>query len=90
MSKEVSYGRPIIKMPDGFVSVTVNHKDLDGLIGRLMQMCELTGDVEQRRALKDEIKLRSREWLDSLYKTSGYGSIDGVTPSAEVLEYQPK
>lgn len=56
----------------------VSHRELDGLVARLMQMYELNGDVEQRNALKNETKNRSREWLDSLYEEAGYDRWTGV------------
>lgn len=90
MSKEISYERPLVRYSDGFVSVPVNHKDLDDLIGRLMQMCELTGDVEQRRALKSEIKLRSRDWLDGLYSSTGYDKFTGTPPETHVIDFNPQ
>ena len=90
MSKEVSYSRPLVRDTDGFVSVPVSHKDLDDLIGRLMQMCEPTGDVEQRRALKSEIKFRSREWLDGLYSSTGYDKFTGTPPEAHVIDFDPQ
>lgn len=86
MSKEISYERPLVRYSDGFVSVPVNHKDLDDLIGRLMQMCELTGDVEQRRALKSEIKFRSRDWLDGLYSSAGYDKFTGPSPETDFID----
>lgn len=48
-------------------SAPVNHKDLDHLIGRLMQMFDLNGDVEQRKAQKSQTKMVCREWLDNIY-----------------------
>lgn len=69
------------------VFVLVSHAELDSLVGRLMQMCELTGDVEQRKALKDEIKMRSRAWLDDLYECSGYDKYQGVKAGAKVFRH---
>jgi len=63
--------------PTGF-AVFVAHDDLDSLIGRLMQMCDLIGDQEQRKALKDTIKGISREWLDGIYSDSGYEKWTGI------------
>jgi hypothetical protein len=64
--------------------VYVSHMELDNLVGRLMQMCDLIGDKEQRTALKDTIKRINRDWLDDLYDESGYerfsGVIKGVNP----------
>lgn len=52
--------------------VLISHQELDYLVGSLMQMCDLTGDQEQRKALKNEIKQRTRRWLDSEYHAAGY------------------
>lgn len=80
--------RPLIHAPTGnpgeaYYAVLVSHQELDNLVGRLMQMCDLTGDLEQRKALKDTIKQISRDWLDGLYEDSGYdkwtGKLDEVT-----------
>lgn len=64
--------RPLLQDKNNGVFVPVSHGELDDLIGRLMQMFELNGDVEQRNALKQETKWRCREWLDSQYENSGY------------------
>lgn len=69
------------------IFVLISHDELDSLVGRLMQMCELTGDVEQRKALKDEIKMRSRAWLDDLYQSSGYDKWEGVKAGATVYRH---
>lgn len=60
------------------LSVPVNHKQLNSLIGRLMQMCELIGDTEQRKALKDTIKQHCRDWMDSEYEDAGYDIFGGA------------
>lgn len=75
-------------LPDGVKSMYVltSHEELDSLVGRLMQMCDLIGDVEQRKALKDTIKQISREWLDNLYEESGYDKWTGVKENAKVIE----
>lgn len=73
-------------------AVYIHHGDLDHLIGRLMQMCDLIGDVEQRSALKSTIKQINREWLDSLYEESGYGRFDGLKKNVEpvvIPRYKP-
>ena len=62
----------LMKLSDGFNAVAIHHGHLDGLIGRLMALCDLTGDLEQRRALKQEIKWRCRDWLDDNYQMAGY------------------
>ena len=67
--------------------VLVSHKELDSLIGQLMQMCDLTGDQEQRKALKDTIKQINRDWLDNLYEASGYDRWSGLKEDvANVIE----
>lgn len=81
--------RPIVlldrgkEMPNSYC-VLVSHSELDNQVGRLMQMCDLIGDVEQRTALKHTIKQIAREWLDDIYRNSGYdpftGLIDSVKP----------
>jgi hypothetical protein len=50
----------------------ISFKELDTLTGRLMQMCELNGDVEQREALKRTIKQITKDWLHDLYREAGY------------------
>lgn len=57
---------------DGRIAVTVSHLELGNLVGRLMRMCDLTGDIEQRTALKSTIKIEARTWLDDLYTQAGY------------------
>lgn len=77
-------GKPLIQ-DDGYY-VMVSHRELDDLIGRMMMMFELNGDVEQRNALKQEFKWRARAWLDDIYKMSGYESIvDYLSPEARVI-----
>lgn len=71
ISESVSY-RPMVKEENGAYYVLVSHQELNGLIGKLMHMFELNGDVEQRNALKQETKWRCREWLDDIYTDSGY------------------
>lgn len=78
----ISVHRPLIEK-DGYF-VMVSHQELDELVGRLMQMFELIGDVEQRNALKQETKWRSREWLDSLYSLSGYRD-HALLPGAKII-----
>lgn len=64
----------------GSFAVYVHHGHLDHLVGRLMQMCDLIGDIEQRGALKDTIKKISRDWLDDMYEESGYQKFEGPRP----------
>lgn len=68
-------------LPDGIKSyyVLVSHQEFDSLVGRYMQMCDLIGDIEQRKALKDTIKRIGRDWLDDLYQESGYDKFTGLT-----------
>lgn len=63
-----------------FLAVPIHHGNLDNLIGRLMQMCDLIGDVSQRKALKDTIKQITRDWLDDEYTEAGYDKYDGIKP----------
>lgn len=76
----------VFKKKEHCYFVPVSHYQLDHLIGRLMQMCELTGDIEQRKALKDEIKLRARAWLNDLYTSAGYDSFEGTKKDARIIE----
>lgn len=75
-------------LPEGIKSyaVPLDHDELDSLVGRLMQMCDLIGDVEQRKALKDTIKRTCRDWLDDMYQEAGYDKWGGVTKNAVVIE----
>lgn len=86
---ENMYVRPLVETDKisnvASMYVLVSHQELDNLVGRLMQMCELMGDIEQRNALKQEIKSRSREWLDGLYESSGYDKYTGATTQARVI-----
>jgi len=65
--------------------VPISHSELDTLVGRLMQMCDLTGDKEQRKALKDTIKLTCRDWLDQVYDMKGYDKWTGVKEGATIF-----
>ena len=69
-----------------YTAVPVSHKELDDLIGRLMQMCDLIGDVQQRKALKDTIKRITREWLDSRYENLGYDRWQGTRPGIRTVK----
>lgn len=62
----------LVKLSDGHQGVAVHHGHLDSLVGSLMHVCELTGDREQREALKSEIKMRTRDWLNDQYAVAGY------------------
>lgn len=80
-------GKPLIQ-DDGYY-VMVSHRELDDLIGRMMMLFELNGDVEQRNALKQEFKWRARSWLDDIYKQSGYDSlVDGVDENAHIINVE--
>lgn len=57
------------------IKVTVDHMDLGNLIGRLMRMADIMGDVEQRRAVKDTIKREARDWLNDIYDEAGYREV---------------
>ena len=71
------------------VCVVISHNEMDGLVGRLMSLCDLTGDVEQRTALKQEVKHRCRDWLDDLYEQSGYEKFTGARKGIEITALQP-
>lgn len=83
--------KPLINASTGnpgetYYAVLVSHQELDNLVGRLMQMCDLTGDQEQRKALKDTIKRTSRDWLDDLYEQSGYDKFEGKREDVKAIE----
>ena len=67
---------------EGSYFVAVSHRELDNLVGSLMQLIDIVGSQEQSRALKTEVKQRSRNWLDDLYQMAGYDKWAGVTESA--------
>lgn len=67
------------------MSVPINHQDMDYLIGRLMQMCDLIGDAEQRKALKDTIKQHCRNWLDEEYANHGYDKYEGAKEGVKTI-----
>ncbi len=66
------------------IYVTVSHSELDGLVGRMMQMCDLIGDPQQRKALKDTIKRNCRDWMNDQYESAGYDQFGGVRKGVEV------
>lgn len=84
---EVNYPkfRRLLKIDDVYY-VPIDHKLFGNLIGSLMQMCDLIGDPEQRKALKDEIKQRGRRWLDDEYQMNGYERWQGVQDESRVTE----
>lgn len=61
---------PLIEQ-DG-VYVMVSHTELDNLIGSLMHLMDLNSDIQFREAMKSEIKMRTRQWLNDTYSSSGY------------------
>jgi len=65
--------------------VPISHSELDNLVGRLMQICDLTGDKEQRDALKSTIKQAARNWLDDEYDMNGYEKWKGAREDAIVI-----
>jgi len=69
--------------------VLVSHQELDNLIANLMHVAELNSDREYREALKGELKIRSRNWLDNLYEESGFSHYTKA-PDADVHIIQPK
>lgn len=79
MGQESGYDKNRLSTINGTDYVAVSHLELGNLVGSLMHVCELTGDKEQREALKSEIKLRCREWLNDQYALSGYKELE-VSP----------
>ena len=73
--------------------VAISHTELDWLIASLMHLAELDSDKEHREALKGEIKVRTRAWLDDRYQTAGYIN-HSVVPRANVIDlgdlHEPK
>lgn len=63
--------RPLIDL-NGGVYVMISHAELDDLIGSLMHLMDLNSDVQFREAMKSEIKIRTRQWLNDKYSSSGY------------------
>lgn len=63
--------RKLIQTEDS-VSVAISHRELDDLIARLMHLAELDSDKEHRDALKGELKVITRGWLDNIYYEAGY------------------
>lgn len=84
---ERSY-KPLVS--NGGYYVLVSHNEIDDLIGRMMQLFELNGDVEQRNALKQETKWRCREWLDALYEDSGYSRNHSVPENVPIYKLELK
>lgn len=64
--------KPLLTNASGSVYVMVSHEELNSLVARLMHLAEMDSDVEHRNAVKGELKLAARNWLDDLYADSGY------------------
>lgn len=77
-------GSPLVEDKNGAYYVLVSHEQLNDLIAKLMFLFELNGDVDQRNALKQETKWRCRDWLDALYRESGYEN-HNLVPGAQVI-----
>jgi hypothetical protein len=91
VKKEVvkrSYQKAVVTSQDFATGVIVSHEELNGLVGQLMQMCDLIGDPDQRRALKDTIKRICRDWLDSEYSVAGYDKFTGIQPGAYIIKLE--
>lgn len=72
-AQQISQSKCLVKFgKDSACYVPISHHEIDGLIGRLMQICDIMGDSTQRDAVKAEIKQRTRSWLDDGYYTLGY------------------
>lgn len=76
--------RPLIeindKNPQG-IYVPISHAELDNLLGSLLHLMDLNSDIQYREAMKQEIKQRARQWLDSEYSNLGYRNysyVDGA------------
>jgi len=68
--------------------IALNHFHLNSLIGSLMHLCDLNSDKEFREAMKSEIKMRCRAWMNDEFEIAGYEAYKaanrikdtGVTP----------
>jgi len=76
-------------VPSGY-AVYIHHGHLDHLVGRMMQMCDLIGDVNQRDALKDTLKRISRDWLDDMFEESGYQKYEGLVTGVQPVKIQSR
>ena len=92
LSPDVAYRLKLVELKDHFTNedlstiyVTTSHRELDSLIGRLMQMCDLIGDLEQRKALKDTIKQICRDWMNDNYESAGYDKFEGICKGVQVV-----
>jgi len=89
ISKPLSIMNPLVLDKKGFHNVLVNFETINPLIGRLMEMCELNGDVEQRNALKRQIKQIVNDWLRNEYSAAGSGVYGRLEDDVEIFEIQP-
>lgn len=80
---DIPFRKKLIEDGDSFY-VTISHKELDSLIGNLMHLCDLNSDSVYREALKSEIKMRSRRWLDEEYEDAGYRNYE-VQEGANII-----
>lgn len=80
----------LVKLHGDTIAVTVSHLELGNLVGELMQMCELNGDIEQREALKRTIKNTSRNWLDRIYEEAGYSNYKDLQPAHPIIDGRPQ
>lgn len=65
--------------------VLISHRELDWLIATLMHLAELDSDKEHREALKGEIKMRTRAWLEERYASAGFIQHE-VVARAQVID----
>ena len=81
--------KPLLKFSDlespQACYVLVSHRELDWLIANLMHLVELDSDKEHREALKGEIKIRCRAWLDDRYSSAGYVNHE-IVPRANIID----
>ena len=84
VADKVAYKSRAVVSKDGAVYCLVSFEELDHLTGRLMQMCELNGDAEQREALKRTIKQITKDWLNNQYRDGGYD--DWGNPFTDYIE----
>lgn len=68
--------------------VPVSHYELDGLVGQVMQICDIVGDNSQGKALKSQVKHIIRGWLDDHYRILGYQTLrpDEVIDGPDCIE----
>lgn len=82
----------LVTVPEGghhVDAVPIHHGNLDTLVGRLMQMFDLNGDVQQREAQKSSAKMICRDWLDDTYKeVCGYDKWYGEIPGGQTIKLE--